>query len=201
MKKIVLIVFVFFLFVYIGSKKKEKVEYNYEEKKYAYVFLQNKDSELIGVRVRKYALNKDEEIEEVFSYLTKKNSCLPVGYKNYMVLSTELVSFSYDNKELCLCLSNDFFRTKNAYALKQIYFSYYLLGFEKIYLYVENSLIEEICDIEISSGLPSFLANPVYDKYNNVVTIFHVLDNDYIKPVSYFVPDDFSSNEAEFICD
>ena len=203
LKKYIFAVFLILicLIVIIIPKEKNDLTYEYLEEKETVIIYYIDNEQVIGINMPKTSLNKFTLIEEVFEYLTSKANT--TYYASYVNLSTKLISYEIRNDAIYLNLTNDFYRiddSKVDLALAQILYTYKNLSYEKVFIKVEDFLVEQVGNCNISNGILDNL-NINYEVVsktmeNKTIRIDYLLQNKNKLFINYLVDKD--TDEVSF---
>lgn len=156
LKKYIFAVFLILLclIVIIIPKEKTDLSYEYLEEKETVIIYYIDNEQIIGINMPKTSSNKFMLIEEVFAYLTSKANTS--SYASYVNLSTKLISYEIRNDFIYLNLTNDFYRiddSKVDLALAQILYTYKNLRYEKVFIKVDDVLVEQVGNCNLANGI------------------------------------------------
>lgn len=156
LKKYIFAVFLILicLTVIIIPKEKTDLTYEYLEEKETIIIYYVSDEQVIGINMPKTSSNKYMLIEEAFAYLTSKANTS--NYASCVNLSTKLISYEIRNDAIYLNVTSDFYRiddSKVDLALAQILYTYKNLNYKKVFIKIDDVLVEQVGNCNLANGI------------------------------------------------
>ena len=104
-----------------------------------------KDKKVIGVPLRKSNVDKYEQINLTFKYLTEKSNSVSSLYDTYLNLNSKLVSYEIRGDDIYLEVSDNFFDVDKKdiiFILAQVLYSYKELGYSEVYITKDRKILD-----------------------------------------------------------
>ena len=204
-KKIIIFIFVFCLIIagliipdefYANLFNKEDENVNYVDS--CLVYLLNSDDKLVGVNIP-----LEHEIEDEF--VTTWNLLtvdVPSDYTSPIYFSTQVISKEINDGIMKLNITEDFNVETTRATLECLVYNFCKSGVEKIELFIEGNVVNEVSGIHFDYLSKELGVNLVYestDILNTIdLTVIYEYEN-YQLPVTYYVED--STEVITFLVD
>lgn len=139
-----------------------------------------------------------DKIIKAFNYLSYNINLIDGTTK--LDYSSDIIDYKIDQTNLYLNLNKEFLESGSD-ALRQIFLTYKMLGFNKIYISIEDEKLDYFKNINISNGISDLLINPIIC-CNDIllskrVIMYYYLENDEIIRYDYLV--DNNTDTLSFI--
>lgn len=146
-----------FVFVFRLSIEKDKVdsyEIVYEKVDTVYHNIYYYDNEkLVYIE---YSFNDIIEVDHLFDLLTNKSNSIKQDYDTKLIITTKLIDYEVVDNNLVLNVDEEFlrFEVESSYQiLSQLRNTFSNLGYEYLFIKVNNESLDFIGNINISNGI------------------------------------------------